>query len=83
MSRWGWKDVTERYYTATGLVHDNEQFGSRFRQLKALWGFIQKLRFGFTGLVRRDDGSVLASEQWWNDNTEVHQLCTCQLVSAL
>jgi hypothetical protein len=34
-------------------------------------------------LGHRDDGSMFASEQWWNDNTEVHQLCTCQLVAAL
>jgi hypothetical protein len=76
MTKWGWKDVTVRYYAATGLVHDNEQFGSRVRQLKALWGFIQKLRNKCTGLGRREDDSVIASDQWWKDNTEVHELPT-------
>jgi len=51
MSKWGWREVTERFYAATDLVHDNEQFGNRVRQLKALWGFIQNLRNKFTGLV--------------------------------
>ena len=43
MSKWGWKDVAERYYAATGLVHDNEQFSSRVRQLRAMWHFINDL----------------------------------------
>jgi hypothetical protein len=75
MSKHGWKDVTDRYYAATGLVHNNEQFGNRVRQLKGLWGFIQKLRKA-TGLGRRPDGSVLASDEWWQENTKVHDLPT-------
>jgi hypothetical protein len=73
MSKTGWRDVTERYYAATGLVHDNEQFGNRLRQLKGVWGFIQKLRKS-TGLGRRADGSVLASDEWWKENTMVQYI---------
>ncbi|XP_039786429.1 uncharacterized protein LOC120652624 isoform X2 [Panicum virgatum] len=72
MSKWGWREVTERFYAATDLVHDNEQFGNRVRQLKALWGFIQNLRNKFTGLGRREDGSVVASDAWWAENTKGH-----------
>ena len=72
MSKWGWREVTERFYAATDLVHDNEQFGNRVRQLKALWGFIQNLRNKFTGLGRREDGSVVASDAWWAENTKVN-----------
>lgn len=73
MNKWGWKLVIERYYAATGLVHDNTIFGSRVRQLKSLWGFIQKLRYKCTGLGRREDGSVIATDEWWNENTQVHE----------
>jgi hypothetical protein len=40
MSRTGWKEISDRFYAATSLVHDNEQFGNRVRRLKGLWGFI-------------------------------------------
>jgi hypothetical protein len=70
MSKTGWKEISDRFYAATGLVHDNEQFGNRAKQLKGLWGFIQQLRSG-SGLGRREDGSVVASDKWWDDNTKV------------
>jgi hypothetical protein len=34
MSKKGWKEVVERKYIATDLVHEKAQFGNRFRQLK-------------------------------------------------
>ena len=71
MSKWGWKDVALRYYAATGLVHDNEQFSSRVRQLRAMWHFINDLRTKFTGLGRRNDGSILAPDSWWEDKCGV------------
>jgi hypothetical protein len=55
MSKHGWKDVIDRYYAAIGLVHDNEQFGNRVRQLKVLWGFIQKLRKATAWAVEQMD----------------------------
>jgi len=81
MSNWGWRDVTERYYAAIRLVHDNEQFGTRVRQLKALWHFIQKLQTKSTGLGCRNDGSVLALDEWWNDQCEVNGLCLASACS--
>jgi len=71
MSKWGWKDVAERYYTGTGLVHDNEQFSSRVRQLRALWNFIKDMPTKFMGLGRRNDGSVLAPDSWWEEKCGV------------
>ena len=75
MSKSGWRDIIERYYAATGLVHDNEQFGNRIRQLRNMWTFIQKLWKG-TGLGRRPDGSVIASDDWWKENTQVLPFCS-------
>jgi hypothetical protein len=75
MSKSGWRDIIERYYAATGLVHDNEQFGNRIRQLKNMWTFIQKLQKG-TGLGHRPDGSVIAADDWWKENTQVLLFCS-------
>lgn len=73
MSKTGWKDIIERYYAATDLVHDREQFGNRYRQLKGLWGFIQKLRKD-TGLGRTERGLVDATNDRWKANTKVINL---------
>jgi hypothetical protein len=71
MSKAGWKEISERFYAATDLLHDSEQFGSRYRGLKKVWRFIdEKLRKG-SGLGRREDQSVLASDAWWTDKTGV------------
>ena len=59
-----------RYYAATTLVHDKDQFKSKLRQLKHLWHFINDLRKG-TGLGRRDDGSILATDAWWDSRMVV------------
>nr|AAO19381.1 hypothetical protein [Oryza sativa Japonica Group]ABF98352.1 transposon protein, putative, CACTA, En/Spm sub-class [Oryza sativa Japonica Group] len=71
MTKTGWKEIRKGYYAATELVHDNEQFGFRYRGLKNMWTFIQKLRTD-TRLGRRPDGTVVASEKWWDDNTKGH-----------
>jgi hypothetical protein len=70
MSKTGWRDVIARFYAATNLVHDREQFKSRLRQLRHLWNFINQLR-NASGLGRREDGSVLATDDWWSANTMV------------
>ncbi|CAN6349534.1 unnamed protein product [Urochloa humidicola] len=69
MSKAGWRDVQQRYYAATGLLHDSEQFSSRLRQLRAMWLFIQKCRDD-TGLGKNPDGTVDADEEWWEEKTE-------------
>ncbi|RLN41575.1 hypothetical protein C2845_PM01G33420 [Panicum miliaceum] len=74
MSKSGWKEVTEHFYAATGLLHDNEQFGNKLRNLKILWQFIQKLKKA-SGLGRRADGSVVAIDLWWNQNTQGKSHC--------
>ena len=75
MNKSGWKEIKSGFYAATGFMHDREQFGNRYRQLKGLWQFIQQLRTD-SGLGRRPDGSVLATEAWWNSNTMVRLVCT-------
>jgi hypothetical protein len=70
MNKEGWKDIIERYYATTNLVHNREQFASRLRQLKGLSGFINKLCKD-SSLGRREDGSVLATDEWWKANTKV------------
>jgi len=70
MTKKGWDEVLTRFRAATNLVHDKEQLGSRYRQLKSLYGFIKKLKTQ-AGLGRREDGSVIATEDWWENNTKV------------
>ena len=84
MNKSGWRDLIARYYAATTLVHDKDQFKSKLRQLKHLWNFINDLRKG-TGLGRRDDGSILATDAWWDSRTVVCnqsyvQSCTVKML---
>lgn len=65
------KTVIKQYYAATGMMHDREQICSRYRQLKALWGFIKQLKTD-TGLGRNSDGTVIADDDWWESRTKVH-----------
>jgi hypothetical protein len=77
MSKFGWTDVQDRFLAATGKLHDSEQFGHRYRELKRLWVFIKELRHTTTGIGNREDGSVIASDQWWEDKlgtNKVHEL---------
>ncbi len=73
MSKAGWKEIRKVFYATTDLVHDNEQFGFRYRGLKNMWTFILRLRTD-TGLGRRLDGTMVASDKWWDDNTKVQKL---------
>jgi hypothetical protein len=73
MNKTGWKDLINRYHAASGLLHDREQFAGRLRQLKLQWGFCNKLRFG-SGLGRTEDGTVVATDEWWDANTKVNGL---------
>jgi hypothetical protein len=59
MSKFGWKDIQDRFFDATGKLHDSEQFGYRFRELRKLWVFIDYLRHVATGVGSREDGSWL------------------------
>jgi hypothetical protein len=78
MSKHGWIDVQSRFLAATGLRHDQAQFGHRLRELKRLWNFIEALRHTATGIGNREDGSVVAGDDWWADRLrreKVHHLC--------
>jgi len=86
MNKSGMREVIARYYVATNLVHDRTQIGNRIRQLKGYWQFIQRLR-NDTGLGRRYDGTIDATEKWWEDNTKVIAnipiSCLCLEISSL
>jgi hypothetical protein len=71
MSKWGWKNLTESYFKAIELVHDNIIFGSRVHQLKKEWNDLRKLYHKETGLGHNADGSISASAEWWRTNNKV------------
>ncbi|PVH66972.1 hypothetical protein PAHAL_1G397400 [Panicum hallii] len=73
MSKWGWQNLTEKYFKRTKLVHDNVTFGNKLRALKKEWRAIRDLQIKETGLGRSSDGSVNASEQWWQENSQDQQ----------
>ena len=70
MNKTRMNEVIGRYYAATNLVHDRVQIANRIRQLKGYWQFIQRLR-NDTGLCHRANGTIDATDQWWEDNTKV------------
>jgi hypothetical protein len=55
------------------LVHDNLIFGNKVRALKKEWRAIRDLQIKETGLGRSSDGSVNASDQWWEENSKDQQ----------
>ncbi|KAL6901891.1 hypothetical protein ACP4OV_004767 [Aristida adscensionis] len=78
MSKAGWREVAERFCADTGLVHDNEQFGNKLRNLVILWQFIRKLQKKASGILgRRPDGSVVATDIWWEKKTQGKSHCKC------
>ena len=82
MNKTGMNEVIGRYYAATNLVHDRVQIANRIGQLKGLWQFIQRLR-NDTGLGHRDDGTIDATNEWWEANTKVlAKLLVCYLITS-
>jgi hypothetical protein len=54
--------------------------------LKKLWVFIEELQHTTIGIGNREDGSVIASNQWWKDKlgaNKVHELSTLISVHVL
>ena len=82
MTKTGYREVLLRYHAATGLVHDIKQVANRIRQLKGLWQFIRRLQ-NDTGLGHRDDGTIDATDEWWEANTKVlAKLLVCCLITS-
>jgi hypothetical protein len=79
MNKKGWQELVARFCEASELIHDKEQLGSRYWQLKQMYVFINKLRSGATGLGRKEDGTAYASDQWWEQNTKVYAQCFASL----
>jgi hypothetical protein len=70
MNKFGWKGLSNRYYAATGLLHDREQLQGKQRTLKKLWRFCNLAR-SHTSLAIDAEGFIHAPKKWWNDNTTV------------
>jgi hypothetical protein len=70
MSKRGYKEIINKYYFATNLLHDQKQISNRIRQLKGYWNFIKDLQSN-TGLGRREDGTIDATQQWWDEAIQV------------
>jgi hypothetical protein len=86
MSKFGWTDLQDRFLAATSKLHDSEQFGHRYRELKKLWVFIEELWHTATGTGNKEDVSMIASDQWWEDKlgaNKVHELSTLIYVHVL
>jgi len=54
MNKYGWKGLAQRYYAATGLMHDREQLQGKQRNLKKMWKFCNLARSS-TGLAIDED----------------------------
>lgn len=70
MSTRGYNIIKEEFFSKTGLRHDRKQFKNRWTQCKnmySFWLFINSQ----SGLGRRTDGTIVASESFWKIHTEV------------
>jgi hypothetical protein len=83
MTKWGWKNITEQFFNKFKLVHDNVTFGSKYRELRKKWQDYRDLQIKQTGLGRATDGSVSASDEWWQENNKVHLFVTSEHVLSL
>jgi hypothetical protein len=68
MNKWGWKNMIELFYQKEKLVHDNKIFGHKLRELRKMWIKQRNLQLTQTGLGHCVDGSVDASNDWWDEN---------------
>ncbi|KAG0532660.1 hypothetical protein BDA96_04G126500, partial [Sorghum bicolor] len=68
MSSAGWKDIKHKYFLATGLVHEREQFNSKVQEPKAEWRLCNSLRkssgLGGSGY------NVYANDDWWEKESK-------------
>ena len=72
--------MIELFYQEEKLVHDNKIFGHKLRELRKMWLKQHNLQLTQTGLGRCADGSVDASDDWWDENDEtsqVHRVAMC------
>ncbi|KAL5197518.1 hypothetical protein ABZP36_001030 [Zizania latifolia] len=64
----GFKNIAKKYYISVGLRHSTKQLRNRWSQLKGLYQFWLWLNKQ-TGFGRAN-GTVVADEQFWKDNTK-------------
>ncbi|XP_034594582.1 uncharacterized protein [Setaria viridis] len=69
MSAKGYKIIEEKYYLQTGLKHERRQLRNRLGGLKTLYTFWKAL-WTNSGLGKDSDGNVVASDEWWEENTK-------------
>lgn len=76
LTRTGYANVIDSYHRAIGLRHDKKQLSNKIRNLRWQAGFIRRLN-NDSGLGHNEDGSVNASDDWWERNTQVPCLFCC------
>jgi hypothetical protein len=70
----GYKSLGEKFFAATGKRYTNKQLKNCWDNLKILYNFCKSL-WTNTGLGRNlDSGSIMASDEWWEENTKVRNL---------
>jgi hypothetical protein len=76
----GYKSLGEKKISATGKQYTQKQLKNRWDNLKILHNFWKSL-WTNTGLGRNPDlGTVVASDEWWEENTKVK---ICHLILCL
>jgi hypothetical protein len=76
MSGRGYKIMSDKYYSRTGLMHDKKQLRNHVGILKQFYLF-WKMCNNFSGINRGPSGEVIASYHWWKTNLEIHHLFAC------
>jgi hypothetical protein len=70
----GYKSLGEKFFAATEKQYTRKQLKNRWNNLKILYNFWKSL-WTNTGLGRNLDlGTVVASDEWWEENTKVRNL---------
>jgi hypothetical protein len=69
-----YKSLGEKFFAATGKQYTRKQLKNRWDNLKILYNFWKSL-WTNTSLGRNPDlGTVVTSDEWWEENTKVRNL---------
>nr|TKV94554.1 hypothetical protein SEVIR_9G303033v2 [Setaria viridis] len=75
----GYKEIARKFNERTGLNHAPKQFRNRWTTCKKLYEFY-KFVMSQSGLGRKANGAILASDEWWEENLKFFS-SECQLFS--
>ncbi|CAA0805973.1 Unknown protein [Striga hermonthica] len=69
MKNSAYKVIAQKYFEKTKLRHEPKQFKNRFSQCKTMYQWL-KWADGETGLGRRENGAIIADDEWWDKHTK-------------